>query len=42
MHICFLPENLMGRDPSEDLGVDIIRMDLREIGREGVDWLHLG
>jgi hypothetical protein len=32
-----------GRDHSEDLGIDrkIIRMDLREIGWEGVDWIHL-
>jgi hypothetical protein len=36
-------KNLKGRDPSKDLGVDgdNIRMDLREIGWKGMDWIHL-
>jgi hypothetical protein len=37
-------ENLKGRDHLEDIGVDgkiILEMDLREIGWEGVDWIHL-
>jgi hypothetical protein len=35
--------NLKGRDHLEDLGVDgkDIRMDVREIGWEGVQWIHL-
>jgi hypothetical protein len=36
----FGPENLKGRDHSEDLE-DNIRMDVREIAWEGVDWMHL-
>jgi hypothetical protein len=36
-------EDIKGRDFSEDVGVDgdNIRMDLREIGRESVDWIYL-
>jgi hypothetical protein len=35
-------ENLKGRDHSEDLEyMDNIKMDLREIGQEDVDWMHL-
>jgi hypothetical protein len=37
-------ENLKGRNHSEDLGVDggdDIRIDLREIVCEGVDWMYL-
>jgi len=36
-------EYLKDRDHLEDLGLSgkIIQMDLREIGWEGVDWLHL-
>jgi hypothetical protein len=37
-------ENLKGRRHSEHLGVDekiIIRMELRDIGTEGVEWMHL-
>jgi hypothetical protein len=33
-----------GRNHSENLGVrrkDNIRMDVSEMGREGVDWMHL-
>jgi hypothetical protein len=43
MHTRFWSENLKGRDYSEDLGVkqDNIRMDLRKIGWEGVDSVHL-
>jgi hypothetical protein len=43
MHTVFWLENLKGRDHSEDLGIDgdNIRMDVREIGWKGVDWLHL-
>jgi hypothetical protein len=40
----FCSENLEGRDHKEDIGVDgriPIRMDLREIGWGGVDWMHL-
>jgi len=40
----FWSEDLKGRDLSEDLGVDgriILRTDVREIGSEGVDWIHL-
>jgi hypothetical protein len=37
-------ENAKGRDHLEDLGADWednIRMNLRETGWEGVDWIHL-
>jgi hypothetical protein len=36
-------ENLKGRDHSEDLGVEgySIRMDVREVGWEGVDRIHV-
>jgi hypothetical protein len=36
-------ENVKGRDHSEDLGIvgGNIRMDLREIRWESVDWMHL-
>jgi hypothetical protein len=39
----FWSENVKGRDHSEDLGVDgkNIRLDLRGIGWEGVDGMHL-
>jgi len=30
-----------GRRPQEDLNLDDIKMDLREIGWEDVDWIHL-
>jgi len=37
--------NLKGRHHSEDLDIDgkiyNIRMDVREIGWEGVDWMHI-
>jgi hypothetical protein len=35
-------ENLKGRDHSEDLGVGskIIRIDLRDVALEVVDWMH--
>jgi alpha-glucosidase (family GH31 glycosyl hydrolase) len=29
------------RDHLEDLGVDGIRMDFREVGLEGVEWINL-
>jgi hypothetical protein len=44
VHTGFLLENLKGRDHLEDLGhrwEDSIIMDLREVGRERVDWIHL-
>jgi hypothetical protein len=36
-------ENLKRRDHSEDLGVDgsNIRIELKEIVWEGVDWIHV-
>jgi hypothetical protein len=40
----FWLESLKGRDVLEDIGVkgeDDIKMYLREIGLEGVDWIHL-
>jgi hypothetical protein len=38
----FLLENQKGRDHSGNLGVDgnNVRMDVREIGWEFVDWMH--
>jgi hypothetical protein len=36
--------NLKGRDNSEDINVDLednIRMDIRKIGWEGVDWIYV-
>jgi hypothetical protein len=43
MHTKFWSENVKRIDHSEDLDVDgdIIRMDLTEIGWEGVKWIHL-
>jgi hypothetical protein len=41
MHTIFWLENLKGRDHLEDLYVDNIRINLRETGWEGVDWMHL-
>jgi hypothetical protein len=44
MHTKFWLENLKGRDHLEDLvvdGEDNIRLDHRDIGWEGVDWIHL-
>jgi hypothetical protein len=38
-------EDLKGRDHLEDLGIEVednIRMALRDIGWEGVDWIHIG
>jgi hypothetical protein len=38
----FWLENLKGRNHLEDLGVDgNITMDLREMGWEVADWMHL-
>jgi hypothetical protein len=37
MHIVFWLEILKGRDHLEDN----VRMNLMEIGSEGVDWMHL-
>jgi hypothetical protein len=34
-------ENLKGRDHLEELREDNIRMNLREIGWEGVEWIYL-
>jgi hypothetical protein len=37
-------ENLKERDQAEELGADtkiILRVDLREIGWEDVDWMYL-
>jgi len=38
-----LHTDLKGRDNSEELGMDgkYIRMDVGEIGWEGVDWIHV-
>jgi hypothetical protein len=43
MHTRFSSENPKARDNTEDLGLsfDNIRMNLREIGLEGVDWIHI-
>jgi hypothetical protein len=43
MHTKFLFENLKGRDHVEGLSIweDNIRMDVREIGCEGMDWMYL-
>jgi hypothetical protein len=43
MHTIFLLENLMGRDHSEDgrRWGDNIRIDLKETGWEGADWMDL-
>jgi hypothetical protein len=44
VHTKFWAENLKGRDHSEDLGVkweDNIKIDFREMGWKGVDWVHL-
>jgi hypothetical protein len=44
MHTLFWLENLKGRDHFHNLGIDgkiIITMDLREVGWEGENWLHL-
>jgi hypothetical protein len=43
MHTKFWSENLEGRNHAEDLGVDgdNIRIDLREVEWESVDWMHL-
>jgi hypothetical protein len=43
-HAIFWLENLKGRDQLEDLGMDgkiNIRIDLREIWWEGLEWIHL-
>jgi hypothetical protein len=43
MHTSFRSENLKGRElgkPTRRLK-DNIRMSLREIGRDSVDWMHL-
>jgi len=41
VHYFFL-ENVKGRDHSEDRGADgKIRLDIKEVEREGVDWLLL-
>jgi hypothetical protein len=42
MHTIFLSEKPKGGDHAECLSVDDnIRMDLREVGWEVVDWMHL-
>jgi hypothetical protein len=43
MHTKFWLENLSRRDLSEALGVwdNNIKIDHREIGMEGVEWIHL-
>jgi hypothetical protein len=43
MYTKFLSGNLEGRYQSEDFGLggSIIRMDVREIGWEVVDWIYL-
>jgi hypothetical protein len=37
----FLWESPKERDRSENQGVDVIRMDLRETGLGGADWIRL-
>jgi hypothetical protein len=43
MHTKFWPENLKGREYMVDLELDgdNIKMDLKEIGYGGVDWIRL-
>jgi hypothetical protein len=42
MHTIFWLENLKGRNHMKDLGVEgRIRMDLREIRLQDVDWIYL-
>jgi hypothetical protein len=44
MHIIFWLENLNGKDHTRRprrRWEDNIRLDLRKIGWEGVDWIHL-
>jgi hypothetical protein len=43
MNTIFWLENLKGRDHSDDLDVNgvNIRMCVREVGLEDVDWIHL-
>jgi hypothetical protein len=43
MHTKFGPKNLKERDQSEELGSngDNIRINLKEIEWEGVDWIHV-
>jgi hypothetical protein len=44
MHTIFWLENLKGRDRSEDLGADemiILEWILKDIGWEGVSWIHM-
>jgi hypothetical protein len=44
MHKIFWFANLKGRHRAENLGVDgriILEWILREMGWEGVDWIHL-
>jgi alpha-glucosidase (family GH31 glycosyl hydrolase) len=45
MHTKFWWENMKGKDYLGDLGIDNIKLDLKEIGWEGVDcirWLRIG
>jgi hypothetical protein len=37
----FSSDNMKGKERSEDLREDNIKMDLREAVCEGVDWIHL-
>jgi hypothetical protein len=41
MYTKFWLENLKERDNSSSTWEDNIRMDLRDIGWEGVDWIYL-
>jgi hypothetical protein len=44
MHTEFCLESLKRRNHLDDTGIDrriILKMDLRDIGWEGVDWIHL-
>jgi hypothetical protein len=43
MNTKFFSENRKGRDHSKDLGMEgkTIRMYVKEIWREGVDWIHV-
>jgi hypothetical protein len=41
MHTKFWSENVNERDDLEDLEENNIKVDIKERGREGVDWIHL-
>ena len=41
MHTEFWCVNVKGRDVLKDLGIDVMRIYLREKGQGGVDWINL-